>query len=53
MRGRPVRFLTAAMSSDVEVPGVQAVPAATLMVVLHSPPAVHIWKELPSEEHLY
>lgn len=51
-RGRP-RFLEAATFSDVEVPGVHVVPAATLMVVLHSPPATHIWKEVPSEEHLY
>lgn len=34
------------------VPGVQAVPAAIDMEVLHSPPATHIWYELPSVEQL-
>lgn len=41
------------MLREAEVPGVQEVPEATLMVVLHCPPETHIWNEDPSEEHLY
>lgn len=37
----------------VVVPGVQPVPGAMDMATLHSPPATHIWYELPSLEQEY
>lgn len=41
----------ATIASELEVPGVHLVPAATDIVALHSPPATQVLYEVPSEEH--